>query len=73
MNCHICGGDMRPVKTDLPFKVDANHIVVLKGLPIFQCENCREYLLADEVMARVDKLLGARSARTEIEIVNYAA
>lgn len=73
MNCHVCGGQMRPMTTDLPFKVDVNHIVVLKGLPVLQCDNCREFLLSDEVMARVDTLLETRSDLDDIEIVNYAA
>jgi len=41
-------------------------IVILKGLPVLQCDNCREYLLEDVVMHRVD-------TAAELEIIRYAA
>jgi YgiT-type zinc finger domain-containing protein len=42
MKCHVCGSRLRPLVTDLPFKVSETTIVVLKGLPVLQCENCIE-------------------------------
>jgi YgiT-type zinc finger domain-containing protein len=57
MRCHVCGSRMKSVVTDLPFKVHESTIVILKGLPVFQCEACTEYLLDDSVMQRVDEIL----------------
>lgn len=39
--------------TDLPFKVGDRQIVILKDLPVEQCEACSEYLIRDAVFAKV--------------------
>lgn len=59
MTCHICGGKLEKVTTNLPFKVDDNSIVIIKSLPVLQCRNCSEYLIEDAVMARVDVIRAA--------------
>jgi hypothetical protein len=48
-------------------------IVILKGLPVLQCDNCREYLLEDSVMNRVEEILQRADAAAELEIIGYAA
>ena len=73
MKCHRCGAMMEHVGTDLPFKVRENSIVIIKDLPVWQCGNCSEYLIEDEVMAKVDILLGRVDASVEVEILKYAA
>lgn len=73
MRCHVCGSNMKAMVTDLPFKVDANRIAILKDLPTHQCENCTEYLLDDEVMARIDALIANVDVSTELEVIRYAA
>ncbi len=73
MKCHQCGGTMESVTTDLPFKVSASTIVILKALPVHQCGNCGEYLLEDNVMAAVEKILAAANANVELEVIRYAA
>jgi YgiT-type zinc finger domain-containing protein len=47
MKCTVCGAAMKPVTTDLPFKLSENHIVIVKQLPVLQCGACREYLIED--------------------------
>lgn len=73
MNCNVCGAKMRSLITDLPFKVGETAIVILKELPVLQCENCREYLIEDKVMERVEAILVNANASAELEIVKYAA
>jgi YgiT-type zinc finger domain-containing protein len=73
MNCHVCGAKLRNVVTDLPFKTSERSIVILKGLPVLQCENCREFLIEDPVMERVESALAKADADVELEIVRYAA
>ena len=73
MRCHVCGGEMRPLITDLPFKVTETTTVVLKELPLWQCENCREYLIEDVVMARVEAMLDHVNEETELEVLRFAA
>jgi YgiT-type zinc finger domain-containing protein len=73
MKCHVCGANLKAVLTDLPFKVSETTIVILKGMPALQCENCREYLIEDDVLQRVDTLLDGASKNAELEVVPYAA
>ena len=73
MKCRVCGSEMKPMVTDLPFKVSETTIVILKGLPVFQCDNYSEYLLDDPVMARVEKLLEKVDVAAELEVIKYAA
>lgn len=73
MKCHVCGSTLKPVLTDLPFKVSDKTIVVLKGLPVLQCDNCGEYLLEDRVMRRVGEILDKADAAAELEVIRYAA
>ena len=73
MKCHVCGSKMRPATTDLPFKVNKTTIVILKDLPVIQCEGCTEYLLDDLVMKRVDEILEKADTAAELEVIRYAA
>ena len=73
MRCHVCGSRMQSVVTNLPFKVHESTIVILKGLPVFQCESCTEYLLDDPVMQRVDEILKKVDIAAELEVIKYAA
>ena len=73
MKCTVCGAELRPTRTDLPFKVSDRAIVIFKGLPVLQCAKCPEYLLEDMVRRRVDELLARINGETELEIIRYAA
>jgi len=73
MKCGVCGGELRTATTDLPFKVNENTIVIVKDLPVFQCANCPEYLIDDEILRWVDEVLAKVEGETELEIVRYAA
>ncbi len=73
MRCYVCGSKLTPLVTDLPFKVSQTTIVILKGLPVLQCDNCSEYLLDDLVMGRVEDILQKADTAAELEIIRYAA
>jgi len=73
MKCAVCGSGLKPMETDLPFKVSNSTIVILKKLPVNQCENCLEYLIKDEIMERVEEILSQVDRHAELEIVRYAA
>jgi YgiT-type zinc finger domain-containing protein len=73
MKCLVCGSQFESVITDLPFKVNDRAIVILKGLPVLQCGRCREYLIEDAVMERIDEILSRVDAAAELEIISYAA
>ena len=73
MKCRVCGGMLRATTTDLPFKVSEQTIVILKNLPVSQCDACGEYLIADPVFAKVEKLLAGVNTSVELEIIQFAA
>ncbi len=73
MNCYMCGGQYNEGITSLPFKVDDNSIVIIKNLPVLQCGSCREYLLEDAVMEKIDGIIGSLNNHAELEILSYAA
>jgi YgiT-type zinc finger domain-containing protein len=73
MKCRVCGGPLELINTDMPFKIDAKRIVILKALPVLQCVSCAEYLIEDPVMSRVDTMLAEADERAELEIMSFAA
>ena len=46
---------------------------LFQELPVFQCQNCAEYLIEDAVMARIEELLSGVDRVAELEIVQFAA
>jgi len=70
---HVCGARLKPLVTDLPFRVSETTIVILKDLPVLQCDNCAEYFLEDPVMGRVEEILDKVDSAAELEIIRYAA
>jgi YgiT-type zinc finger domain-containing protein len=73
MKCRVCGSRLQPMTTDLPFKITERTIVILKHLPVTQCERCREYSIEDSIFARVEELLSKADTSAELEIIPFAA
>ena len=73
MKCRVCGGVLRASITDLPFKVSDRTIVILKDLPVEQCDACSEYLIEDAVFTKVEALLAGVDASAGLEIIPFAA
>ena len=73
MKCTVCGASMNPINTDLPFKLSEDRIVIFKQLPVLQCGACREYLIEDAVVARIDTMLRQADSTAELEVIRYAA
>ena len=73
MKCRICGAEMNPITTDLPFKATDRTIVIVKGLPILDCHNCTEYVIEDPVLVQVERILSKVNTSAELEIIHFAA
>lgn len=71
MNCHNCGAKLEKLVTNLPFKVNHDCIVIIKGLPVLQCQNCNEYVIEDAVMEKVDSILDKIDTTAELEVLSY--
>jgi hypothetical protein len=48
-------------------------IVIVKDLPVEQCETCPEYLIEDAVFAKIEAMLLRVHASAELEIIPFAA
>jgi YgiT-type zinc finger domain-containing protein len=64
---------MEVVVTTLPFQVRDRTIIIIKGVPVWQCGSCSEYMLEDVVMAPVDRILAHVNAAAELEVIEFAA
>ena len=73
MRCHVCGAEMTKLQTNIPFKISQTTIVILKDLPVIQCNGCGEYLFEDPVMEDVEEILEHANMTAELEILKYAA
>jgi len=73
MKCRVCGGSLEARVTDLPFKVSDSSIVILKSLPVLQCNQCGETELEHSTMLRVEQLLERVDRSSELEVIRFAA
>ena len=73
MRCHTCGGNMNSIQTDLPFKLDDHRILVVKDVPVEQCNNCGDFLLSDKVLKIIDEIIEVTDDSVELEVRRYAA
>jgi YgiT-type zinc finger domain-containing protein len=73
MKCHVCGGWMQSMQTDLPFKLDEHRIIVVRDVPVEQCAFCGEYALLDVTMEKIDGLIAAMDKSVELEVRRYEA
>ena len=73
MQCTVCGAALRPTTSDLPFKVREHTIVIVKNLPVLECTNCVQYLIADREFSRVEQMLTHVNGAAELEILRYVA
>lgn len=73
MKCHVCGGQLQNMVTDLPIKTGPRRIVIVKDLPLLQCNSCGEYLFEDKIMEEVKLMFAKADQQAELEIVRYAA
>jgi len=73
MKCNLCGGELGAIVTDMPFKLSQKTIVILKGLPVKECNGCGEFQIEDHVMERVEAIFDKVDKAAEVEIVQFAA
>ena len=73
MKCRVCGGSLDPRVTDLPFKISDSSIVILKSLPVLQCNQCGDTELEHGTMLKVEKLLERVDRSSELEVIRFAA
>ncbi len=73
MKCHVCTGSMTETRSDMPFKLDKTRIVIIRDLPVHQCNQCGEHAFEDSVMQRIEAALAKVDRGAELEVVRFAA
>lgn len=73
MKCHVCGGEMAPTRSDMPFKLDQTRIVIIRDLPVLNCGQCGEHAFEDPVMQKIEATLARADRGAELEVVRFAA
>lgn len=73
MKCTVCGAQLCPTSTDLPFKISDHTIVIVRNLPVLQCGGCSEYVIEDNVLVQIEHLLSEVDSAAELEVIRYAA
>jgi YgiT-type zinc finger domain-containing protein len=73
MKCHVCGTPMKPVVTDLPFRIDRLVVIILRELPLLECGKCSAYALEEMVMERVHEIVQSLASPCHLDGVRYAA
>ena len=72
MSCRVCGANMEPQITDMPFKLTGRTIVIVRNLPVLQCAQCAEQVLENPILERVDDLLERVDPRLELEVIDFS-
>jgi len=58
MKCPLCKGEMVKGRTNLPYEMGEEEILVVKGVPAWVCRQCGESFVEIEVVRRVEKIVG---------------
>lgn len=74
--CPTCGGRLQSGSATIPFILNNDRVVVIKGVPAEICNNCHEPFMnghvTDEVMALLNQLQLLGSEVTVLSFPEYA-
>ena len=59
MKCALCQGIMLSGKTNLPYELGDDYLVVIKGVPALICQQCGEQFIEIKVVREVEKLVAS--------------
>jgi YgiT-type zinc finger domain-containing protein len=71
--CPTCGGKLQRNLATIPFVLEPDTVIVIKGVPAETCLDCHEPFVAGQAADRVTALLRQLKAlRSEVSVVAYA-
>lgn len=71
--CPTCGGELQPDLATIPFILESNIVIVIKGVPAEICTDCYEPFVTGTAVDRVAAILRQLKAlRSEVSVVTYA-
>ena len=59
MTCPLCKGDVIKGKTNLPYEIGKNHLLVVSEVPAKLCKQCGESFIEIEVVRNLEKIVAA--------------
>ena len=59
MRCPSCRGEMDKGKTNLPFEVGGDRVIVVKDVPAWVCKQCGDFFVEIEVARKVEGIVAA--------------
>ena len=58
MNCPLCKGEMvKGGRTNLPYELGGERIIVIRNVPAFVCSQCGEAFVEVDVLSKVETIL----------------
>ena len=57
MKCPLCKGEIEKSKTNLPYEIGEEHMVVVKGVPVLVCKQCEEPFVEIAELRVVEKIV----------------
>ena len=72
--CPLCGGPLYSDIATIPYILDNDVVIVIKGVPAEICGNCHEPFtsgkVTDEVMTLLNQL---KALQSEVSVISYSA
>ncbi|HEC99387.1 MAG TPA: type II toxin-antitoxin system MqsA family antitoxin [Proteobacteria bacterium] len=57
MRCPLCKGKMVTGKTNLPYELDGEKIIVVRNVPALVCAQCGDAFVEIDVLRKVEKII----------------
>lgn len=57
MKCPLCKGKMVKSKTNLPYEMEEDHMVVVKDVPALVCRQCGDSFIEIDVLRVVERIV----------------
>lgn len=67
--CDECGGKMLPSTIEKEFHFNGKDIV-LKGLNVYKCESCENFIYTAEEAEMIDRLIRAFDSKPAVDVLN---
>jgi YgiT-type zinc finger domain-containing protein len=62
MKCPLCKGKMVTGKTNLPYELDGEKIIVVRNVPALVCDQCGDAFVEIDILRKVEEVI-ARAER----------
>jgi YgiT-type zinc finger domain-containing protein len=59
MNCPLCREEMVKSKTNLPYEMGEDRLLVIKDVPAILCRQCGDYFIEIQVARVVERIIEA--------------